>query len=259
MTRALAAAIAISWLAASGVVAGGDEPASRESRVQVERSVPSNPVRQAQMRHHFVQASLVFEAVIRGDLAAVREPALALSVLPRPSGMPETATPYLEWIRLEGRRAAEARTLERAAETAAAMLSLCGNCHSTVGVRAATPSAPRPDVGGIVGHMLEHQRAVDAMVSGLVSPSPSSWRTGAELLQSAPLAPADIPPNVRLTADLRASEVRVHAMAEDAADAEDQNARVAVFARLIATCSTCHSEHRRIWGPDSRTNGGAGR
>ncbi len=51
------------------------------------------------------------------------------------------------------------------------------------------PAAPiAPAVGGVVGHMLEHKRAVDLMVQDLTVPSTSAWNEGtaiySELIQS---------------------------------------------------------------------------
>jgi cytochrome c553 len=222
------------------------------------QALPLSPARRAQMQHHFAQASRILEAVIRVDLAAVAAPAAELSVLAPPSGMPPAGRPFVDFIRLEGRRAVAATSLDRTAEAAASMLTLCGECHRATGVSVAPVAVPRPDVGGLVGHMLEHQRAVDAMVEGLIAPSVSSWNAGAARLRMAPLQPASLPPDPRLTADLRQAEGRVHEIGAEAEAASTSTDRTAAFTKLIATCSSCHSVHPRIWGPDSRV-GGAGR
>ena len=62
------------------------------------------------------------------------------------------------------------------------------------------PAAPAaPAVGGVVGHMLEHQRAVDLMVQGLTVPSTSAWNEGAATFASAPLRDKDLPRDPELT------------------------------------------------------------
>ena len=165
MTRANAWSLAIVGLVVSSVAAGAGQAPQSSSQ-----ALPLSPARRAQMQRHFAQASRILEAVIRGDLAAVKEPASELSVIPAPSGMPPAAAPFVEFIRLQGRRAVAAATLDHAAEAVASMLTLCGDCHSTVGVSVAPVPSDRPDVGGIVGHMLEHQRAVDALVEGSSHP-----------------------------------------------------------------------------------------
>ena len=53
-----------------------------------EKSPPTNPERLVQMRHHFSQVFVIHEALIRGDLAAVRQPAKDLALLPAPSLVP---------------------------------------------------------------------------------------------------------------------------------------------------------------------------
>ena len=47
--------------------------------VATPQQVRSAPERLAQMEHHFSQVTLIHEAVIRGDLPAVREPAKLLA------------------------------------------------------------------------------------------------------------------------------------------------------------------------------------
>ncbi len=66
------------------VVAGGLMGAAPGT--QTAHSVPSTADRVAQMLHHFSDVMVVHDAVIRGDLAAVREPALKLArvVMPGP-------------------------------------------------------------------------------------------------------------------------------------------------------------------------------
>jgi cytochrome c553 len=250
MTRANVWSLAIVGLVVSSVAAGvGQTPQSSS------QALPLSPARRAQMEHHFSQASRVLEAAIRGDLAAVKGPASELSVIPAPSGMPPAAAPFVEFIRLQGRRAVAAATLDHAAEAAASMLTLCGDCHRTAGVSVAPVASDRPDVGGMVGHMLEHQRAIDEMVEGLISPSPARFRTGASRLRAAPLQPDNLPPDPRLTAEIRQAEGRVHEIGAEAEAAETATARTAAFSKLIATCSSCHSLHPRIWGPDSSGRG----
>src|SRR5262245_47204713 len=68
-----------------------------------------------EMQHHFSQVLLIFQAVGRGDLAAVHAPATELASIPIPPGVPPTAAAYVATIRETARRAAEASTLTDAA------------------------------------------------------------------------------------------------------------------------------------------------
>ena len=52
-----------------------------------------DPARLAEMQYHFIQITRVQEAVIRGDLEAVRSPARELSALPMPWRVPASASP----------------------------------------------------------------------------------------------------------------------------------------------------------------------
>ena len=97
--------------------------------------------------------------------------------------------------------------------------------------------------------MLEHQRAVDELLQGLVVPSTSQWDRGAARLQTAPLHPDQLPADPGLAGSVRRADERVHQIATRAVRATTTGARTAVYADLITTCADCHSLHRRIWGP----------
>jgi hypothetical protein len=248
MLRPLTSSLALLWLTAVVVAAPpvGGPPA------QAQQSPESSPVRRAQMTGHYRAVTVVYESVIRGDLPTVREAAISIWGLAAPAGMPAAGERIAEFVKLEGRQAAQAGTIDQAARSAAAMLTLCGDCHSAVNVRVATPDTRRPDVGGLVGHMLDHQEAVQAMAEGLVAPSPSRWRTGAERLVKAPLSASNFPPDAGMTAAVARSESAVHAIGKEALAASDNTTRTAAFTKLIGTCANCHRLHSRIWGPGNR-------
>lgn len=230
------------FVAAVGVRASGPAP-------QRAQSVPSTSARLTEMRHHFGQVVLIHEAVIRGDLPAVKAPAIEVAAVVMPAGMPATATPFVLAIRRAGQRAADATTLAAAAEATVAMVTECANCHRAVGVFPAPSRPATHDVGAIVGHMLEHQRAADDMLVGLMIPSPSQWRTGAERLRAAPLRPAELPRDSKLTDYVREADVEVHRIADQASAAETPDQRAAAYLELLTSCAKCHSLHSKVWGP----------
>jgi cytochrome c553 len=128
------------------------------------------------------------------------------------------------------------------------MVTECGNCHQAVGIFP-SPSTPRtPDVGGLVGHMLEHKRAADEMLQGLVIPSASRWQQGADRLRVAALRPSQLPFDSKMTADIRKAEDRVHQAANQAADAGTTAERAAAYVQVLTTCAECHGLHK-VWGP----------
>lgn len=216
----------------------------------------SIPQRLAEMRHHFSEVIDVHEAVIRGDLRSVRPLALTLATMPVPKEMPAAAWPLMADIHRAGRLAADATSLAAAARATVSLASACGSCHRKVGVFPAASRSVGHDVGGVVGHMLDHQRATDLMLIALIVPSDSEWQSGAERLRVATLLPTKFPSDPKLTREIRALDLRVHAMADHAIDAETPGARVQVYTDLITTCSQCHSLHSRVWGPG---RGGGGR
>ena len=228
-------------------VGGRSLGAGGDSRRQTQ-----NDEQLAEMRHHFLQVTGIHEAVVRGDLQAVAKPATALSLTVLPPGMPAAGELFLANVRAAGRRAATARNLATAASAAASMLTQCGNCHLSLGVRPPIVARQTPDVGGLVGHMLQHERAVGELARGLLLPSASEWRRGAGDLQAAALRSRELPPDAKLTPSIQRAEVRVHQLASRAEAAETPEGRETTYAAVITTCAECHGLHREIWGPRSQ-------
>lgn len=219
----------------------GQAPASRSPLPVAERL--------AEMQHHFLQVSLIHEAVIRGDLAAVRNPAGRLAGIPVPRETPARTVPFVQAIREAGRRAATAPGLADVAAETVVMLRQCRDCHLASSVYP-TPSTPRrPDVGGVVGHMLEHQRAADELLQGLLIPSNSHWRRGAERLSVAELHPGEWPFDRALSTSIRKAETRVHELAARASKAASVGEREDAYMAVLTACASCHGMHPRAWGP----------
>jgi cytochrome c553 len=219
---------------------------------QRQSSIPSSRARLVVMQHHFTEVGRIHEAVIRGDLAAVRAPADTLARITTPPEVPPESRNFVAAIRARARLAATATTLAGVATETVAMLRECAACHEALNVRPAPASREMPDVGGVVGHMLEHQRASDELLEGLVIPSPAHWSMGAERLRAAPLHRGELPMEGRLAQRLIAFDETVHELADQAAAADTWPRRTDAYARLLTTCAACHSLHREIWGPDSR-------
>jgi mono/diheme cytochrome c family protein len=166
-----------------------------------------------------------------------------------PAGMPETASSFVADIRRAGQRAADAKTLEAAAQATVAMVSGCANCHRAVGTFPSPAMNAPADVGGIVGHMTQHRFAADEMLLGLMIPSPSQWHQGADRLRVAPLLPSKFPDDTNLTKQIRQADVRVHDLATRATKAETLADQADIYTQLIANCAQCHSLHSKVWGP----------
>jgi hypothetical protein len=151
------------------------------------------------MQHHFVEVTRLHEALIRGDLAEAKSAAARMAEMELPAGFATTGARFIGNIRVAARRAAAAPDLALAASATAQMLAECGACHLT-SVRPPIASPSVRDLGGIVGHMCDHQRAMDELLQGLVVPSATLWSQGAERLRSEPLSTDRLPPDPGLTA-----------------------------------------------------------
>lgn len=210
---------------------------------------PSNPVLAEHMRQHFARVYEVESAIIRGDLEAVKAPAEWLAAHDPSKELDKASASQVSTMREAARRAADATDIPTAASAAADMLAACGDCHRAAGVVPAPAVPAEVHVGGTVGHMLEHQRAVEQMAVGLIIPSQSSWSKGSVALKEAPLRSSQLPRDQKLTREIAAAEDRVHVLADQAANASEEKARRASYAQIISTCAQCHGLHGRIWGP----------
>lgn len=203
------------------------------------------------MSAHFAEVGAVHEAVIRGDLAGAKAAAAALAAREF-TGLPEKTATHRQAMKALAERVASATDVAMAAAGTAAMLGACGECHRTAGVLPAPALPQRPVVGQAVGHMLDHQRAADHLMQGLVIPSSTLWNQGAQGLRVAPLSRGQLPKDPRLTAEVAAGEQRVHALGDEAAGTSEPQARAAIYGKVISTCASCHSLHSNIWGPSKR-------
>jgi hypothetical protein len=237
---------------ASAVVALAGAAARVSSAPAQAQAVKPQAERAAHMQVHFSQVMTVHEAVIRGDLAAVRAPATWLAEHDAPSSLPAGSAPFVAEMRRAARRTAQAPTVLEAALGTADMLKTCGDCHRGVGTTPAATHPSGPEVGGLVGHMLAHQTSADQMLQGLIVPSSALWRAGADGFSAAPLRTEALPKDPKLTPGLAAAEARIHELAAQAGKAEDGGARAVFYAQIIARCADCHAVHRKVWGPSRR-------
>ena len=224
----------ILWIAALAAVVAGH---------------PQDPARSAVMRGHYQEAMVVHAAVIRGDLPAATSAARALAEYEPPPGTLPKAEPFVRAIRDSASEIEHAKSIASAASSTANMLIACGDCHRALGTQASAPLAGSPKVGGVVGHMLAHQRAADQLLQGLVAPSESSWRDGARAFAAAPLVQKDLPAREPEAHELILRERSVHQVAAAAADARDAQNRAGFYGMILGGCADCHKLHARVWGP----------
>jgi mono/diheme cytochrome c family protein len=215
-------------------------------------SVASDAGRAAFMQHHFGLVTAVHDALIAGDLQLVRQHASQLENAADPTGLPASAGPYVTVMHRAAGRAAAADDLEDAASATSAMLAACGDCHRAVGTMPALPTPSPPAMGGVVGHMLQHSRAMDSLAQGLIVPSTSAWQVGATALESAPLRKRELPRDAKLTREILETEQWIHDLAGRAKESTETRSRIYVYSELLESCATCHALHGKVWGPSVR-------
>jgi cytochrome c553 len=201
------------------------------------------------MRGHYAQVMAMHAAVIRGDVPAIAAPARELLQRLGVPTNPPAPESTLNEMRFAARWAADTSNLAVAAAATASLLKGCGDCHRAAAVRAAAELPAATKVGGVVGTMLEHQRAAELMVQGLVGPSTTAWREGARTFAATPLHPKGLPADTAERKQMVLVEERLQRDVAKAADLEDGYARAAAYASILAECSGCHAKHAKVWGP----------
>ena len=201
------------------------------------------------MPPHYADAVHVRDAVVRGDLvrSTCRGRPTWLAPRSRPAGQGRTV--HATAMNAAALRVGQAVDAAAAAAPAAAMLGTCGECHRALSVLPAIAAQPIPAVGETVGHMLNHRRASDQLMEGLVMPSSTAWNDGAQALRTMPITRGKLPKDPKLTPEVMAGEQRLHQLADRAAAATATPDREAVYGEMLATCASCHALHPNVWGP----------
>jgi len=223
---------------------GGSTPPAEE---QAPVAAPAESVAD-HMADHFSHIHDIEQAVIRGDLEAAQAPAQWIVEHQTLSNLPADSGVYLAEIRNSASGVAATEDIGNAAIATATMVAACGKCHTATGVTPTMPDvAPPTGASQITGHMQGHLQAVDLMYEGLAAPSDELWKKGAELLKVSPLEGENLPQE--LSDEVKASEIRVHEMADRAMAAADTGAKIAIYGELISGCASCHGLHGKVWGP----------
>ena len=206
-----------------------------------------NPLRAAYMRAHFYQAMLLHDAVARGDLDAARLEATHLFQNSPTVVMPVGGVGLQGALTRLAQRASTAATLREAAQSTAAILGTCGQCHQAMHTRAILPAGEAITVGGLAGHMQLHQHGSDALIEGLVAPSDAAWAEGVRTFAAPKLDQHDAPGGLRK--EMSAGETALAQLAGEAAQARRGRDRETVYGKMLATCGECHRTVSRHAGP----------
>ena len=203
-------------------------------------------VLQAHMKDHFFKATEMQVAVIDGDLAAVREPALWMAEHAKSAALPDEWSQHASAMYSAAQSAADASDLASAAQATADMGAECGNCHEALDAEVGFAVHEAPAQGeGAVPHMARHAWASGRMWEGLIAPSGVVWDGGAEVLSEAPLAPAELSAELDVLAEVSEMEAAVHLMGAEAIGIATQADRARVYGEFLGTCAACHEKTGR--------------
>lgn len=199
--------------------------------------VPKDADLAEHMADHYIRALDVQRAIIAGDLEGAREPATWIAEHATPRSMPKDWGPFTVAMQGAARKVNEAQTLEEAAQHAAEMGKVCGECHAATG--AEVPIAAKldpPKDKDPKSHMKRHHWAADRLWDGLTVPSNEAWEAGAYMLAEAPLHTIDTESEVMKIAE------ETHALGEKAVAEDNPNARAQILGQFLADCASCHTK-----------------
>lgn len=194
------------------------------------------------MHEHWERITQIQAALIRGDLAAVREPAQYLAAHPTPAALPGQWEEYVESMRAAARAAFEARDFTAAATATSLMGNACGSCHVDNGIDVRFEISDPPGFEtDTVSHMARHQWAADRMWEGIVGPSEPSWARGIDAMLEAPLTPHELKGGGDQPESVKRMARRVHQLAGNGMMASDGNEKAEIYAEFLANCAACHT------------------
>ena len=198
------------------------------------------------MASHFGKVRDLEEAVVRGDLDSAKEAAQWIAEHQEVAGLPAGTESYVTATRNAARAVAASTSLGNAGVAAALAVAACGECHAAAKVTPKMPEESAPQsLPGVAAHMLAHKYAVDLMYRGMIGPSETLWKQGAEVLKGAPLREKDLS---KVSKEVVAFETRVHELAGRAALAADTGSKIAIYGELIGGCASCHGKHGMVLG-----------
>lgn len=199
------------------------------------------------MLEHFLISTWARDAIVDGDLEAIREPLFALSAYSYDTVAPGGWMKGIAQMQAAARLTAQAETIAAAASGIAAMGRTCGQCHREQGgpevqhyrVEKAAPKSDSLDT-----RMLRHAWAVERLWEGLTAPSDDAWMAGAAVLVRAPAAAPEAQP--ALSKEVSDTLERVRELGSRAARADSAEAREQVYGALLVTCAQCHRSAPQI-------------
>jgi cytochrome c553 len=206
----------------------------------------AQPIEHAQlgdyMTEHFTIITWARDSIINGELEALREPLRGFAVYEYRDLEPGVWIPFIARIQQSALLGAEAGSLRSAAAAVATMAVQCGDCHRHTAQAPLSDDLPpfRASEGpeSFAMRMRRHGWAADRMWEGLAMPSERAWFQGASALAN---GPSELPETSRpLTPRVASALIAMRLLGTQALDAEHSEARIDVYADLLAACASCH-------------------
>lgn len=195
------------------------------------------------MKDHFTQALQARDALVRGDLAAMKTPAAWLADHRLSDTLPEAWRPHVGDMQNAAKLAQQANDLAVAADAVGAMGAACGRCHQALGATIAfAGQSPEGSETSVADRMMRHRWAEARMWEGLVGPSDVAWNAGVAALQDAPLHPEMLADNRSPPDDVVTLANRVHSVGLRGKMTTGSEPRARLYGEYLATCDTCHDK-----------------
>ena len=211
----------------------------------LDRTAHQPPTVSEHMLDHFTHGMHMRDAVIAGDLNAIREHARWFAHDHFSAGnLPAHWQPHVEAMQVAADNALHAEELRFAAGAVAELAAACGQCHREFGGPTYVVGTPPKTASGIGAQMARHRWAADRMWAALAMPSDEAWYRATEVLSVAPLLPKHLTDANPAAAEVRALARRLHDMAGGLREEQDLEARITAYSRFIATCASCHRHWR---------------
>lgn len=192
------------------------------------------------MSQHFVAASVMRDALVRGDLDAFHDASAQLAKKSAEVPSPAWAE-HLDAMNDAAVRAQQSDSIESAASALAAVGVACAQCHEDLGGPKVSAGTAPPSSGDVQSQMARHRWAVERMWDGLTAPSDDAWRKGSSAFADAPMV-TDIPRDADAGTQVAALTLalRAHALGDAARWADSRQDRAKALAQVYETCAGCH-------------------
>lgn len=223
------------------------KPAPKKAEVKAEKPKPPLEMRPstevaAHMRKHFNLATHAREALVDGDLDAMKGFAKGLVKHEPDPKLSEKAVAYVEAMTNAAKRASTVKDLDQGAAAVGEMALSCGGCHEATGATPRFKVVPKPATSADVkAQMALHQWAADRLWEGVVGPSPAAWDLGVESMKVAPLCVDAAARDAAIPGDGKELQQKVNALAIKAGNTATLADRAKLYGEFLSTCANCHT------------------